>query len=787
MHPTLPYIITCSDDLTIKCFDWDKNWKCVQVFEGHTHYVMQTAFNLKNTNTFASASLDKTIKVWSLGSGTANFTLEGHEKGVNCVNYYYGNDKPYIISGGDDKTIRIWDYTNKNCIRTLTGHNHNVSFAVFLPDLPFIVSGSEDGNVKIWQQNTYRVATNLNYALDRAWSIGYQRNSISLALGFEEGTVVIKLGKDDPVASMDNSGKIIWSKQNEIQSANIKTSLDENIKDGEKIALPIKDLGTCEVYPQTLQHSPNGRFVTVCGDGEFIIYTALAWRSKSFGQGLEFVWAQDSNHYATRTSNHQVQLFKNFKEKKDGIPEFHFTPEQIYGGTLLAVRSSSFILFFDWETGLLVRKIDVAAKNVFWSESGESVAIICDSSFFILRFNRAAFNQFIEAGNDVGVEGVEDAFEVTAEISENISTAKWIGDCFLYTSSLGRLNYIIGDEVNTVAHFDKPNYYLLGYIPRDSRVYLIDKEFNIVSYALSLTVLDYQTLILRGDLEAAEALLPQIPEQHHNKVARFLESQGLRELALSISNDVDHKFDLALALNNLEVALDIAKQVDNETKWRIVGDQALNAWNIDVAEECLKKANDYSGLLLLYSSTGNKAALEELLESSKSAGQNNVAMVCSLLTQQTDKSISLLTETNRLPEAALYARTYAPEKISPLVQKWKSSLDAKKQPKAAEALADPQQYPNLFPQLTNNGTVEESAQVNEESQPEENTEGTQNQVNGNINSVSPTTLSPATSSRRGTGKEEIDDVSSLADDTISDNQSHISMEVNTTGTGSIKV
>jgi hypothetical protein len=34
----------------------------------------------------------------------------------------------------------------------------------------------------------------------------------------------------------------------------------ENVKDGERLALPIKDLGSCEVYPQTLQHSPNGRF-----------------------------------------------------------------------------------------------------------------------------------------------------------------------------------------------------------------------------------------------------------------------------------------------------------------------------------------------------------------------------------------------------------------------------------------------------------------------------------------------------------------------------------------------
>jgi hypothetical protein len=35
--------------------------------------------------------------VWQLGSPTPNFTLEGHEKGVNCVDYYSGGDKPYLI------------------------------------------------------------------------------------------------------------------------------------------------------------------------------------------------------------------------------------------------------------------------------------------------------------------------------------------------------------------------------------------------------------------------------------------------------------------------------------------------------------------------------------------------------------------------------------------------------------------------------------------------------------------------------------------------------------------
>lgn len=53
----------CEDDMLIKLWDWEKKWSCSQVFEGHTHYVMQIVINPKDNNQFASASLDRTIKV----------------------------------------------------------------------------------------------------------------------------------------------------------------------------------------------------------------------------------------------------------------------------------------------------------------------------------------------------------------------------------------------------------------------------------------------------------------------------------------------------------------------------------------------------------------------------------------------------------------------------------------------------------------------------------------------------------------------------------------------------
>ncbi len=70
-----------------------------------------------------------------------------------------------------------------------------------------------------------------------------------------------QLGREEPAMSMDGSGKIIWAKHAEIQQANIKALSDQDVKDGERLPLAVKDMGSCEIYPQTIQHNPNGRSV----------------------------------------------------------------------------------------------------------------------------------------------------------------------------------------------------------------------------------------------------------------------------------------------------------------------------------------------------------------------------------------------------------------------------------------------------------------------------------------------------------------------------------------------
>lgn len=121
----------------------------------------------------------------------------------------------------------------------------------------------------------------------------------------------------------------------------------------------------------------------------------------------------------------------------------------------------------------------------------------------------------------------------------------------------------------------------------------------------------------------------------------------------------------------------------------------MSAGLLEMAEDCLKHANDLSGLLLLYSSLGDAEEIAKLASLAKENGKNNVAFACLFMLGNLEDCLQLLIDSNRIPEAALMARSYLPSKVSEIVALWRKDLNKVNQ-KAAESLADPEEYPNMF-------------------------------------------------------------------------------------------
>ena len=81
------------------------------------------------------------------------------------------------------------------------------------------------------------------------------------------------------------------------------------------------------------------------------------------------------------------------------------------------------------------------------------VCIATEESYFILKYNAEAVALAQETREGISEDGVDEAFDVLGEVQELVKTGVWVGDCFIYTNGVNRLNYYVGGEIGNVQLF----------------------------------------------------------------------------------------------------------------------------------------------------------------------------------------------------------------------------------------------------------------------------------------------------------------------------------------------
>jgi WD40 repeat protein len=76
--------------------------------KGHAEWILDVVFSPDGTQ-LATASLDRTIKLWDVATGLEALTLRGHTGAVWCV--AFSPDGKRLASGGADNLVLVWDAT----------------------------------------------------------------------------------------------------------------------------------------------------------------------------------------------------------------------------------------------------------------------------------------------------------------------------------------------------------------------------------------------------------------------------------------------------------------------------------------------------------------------------------------------------------------------------------------------------------------------------------------------------------------------------------------------------
>lgn len=150
-------LASCSDDFTIMLWSPSVTSKPINRMTGHQQAVNHICFS-PNGHLLASASFDKSIKLWNaLSSTPGSFltTLRGHVGAVYQV--CFSSDSRKCISASRDSTCKVWDIEATLSTKThkligdLSGHADEVYCVDWACDGSGCVSGGKDKTLKIWK------------------------------------------------------------------------------------------------------------------------------------------------------------------------------------------------------------------------------------------------------------------------------------------------------------------------------------------------------------------------------------------------------------------------------------------------------------------------------------------------------------------------------------------------------------------------------------------------------------------------------------------------------------
>jgi WD40 repeat protein len=89
---------------------------CLQTLKGHSHWVYSVVFS-HNSTQLASASYNRTVKIWDASSGACLQTLDGHSDKVTSVAFSHAS--VLLASASHDSTVKIWDASSGACLQNL--------------------------------------------------------------------------------------------------------------------------------------------------------------------------------------------------------------------------------------------------------------------------------------------------------------------------------------------------------------------------------------------------------------------------------------------------------------------------------------------------------------------------------------------------------------------------------------------------------------------------------------------------------------------------------------------
>ena len=163
-------VFTCSQDFTVLL--WDTNCRGILgKFNGHLKAVNAMLYM---GDWLATGSSDNSVIIWHVHQQKPELKLQGHSGGIYALDF--SADLSLLASASGDRTVKLWNLARGVAVRTLKGHTRPVNTLAFSNHL--LASGGKDTKIFLWAAATGELIRSLSVHGDCVTSLCFSEDRV---------------------------------------------------------------------------------------------------------------------------------------------------------------------------------------------------------------------------------------------------------------------------------------------------------------------------------------------------------------------------------------------------------------------------------------------------------------------------------------------------------------------------------------------------------------------------------------------------------------------------------